>query len=170
MILSANNTDFTVPGKNLKVSVSQNLSRKDISGQTSSTSTVTEGNKAKKISCALIIPKINPHDLEELNAVAEAVLENGDPQIYMVSHDLLNVLKIREVVFSDTLDSSESADLQAWEIKFSLTEKSSIAEKKENRELSTMIKAVDATGQIISAASSDNALQQVLDVTKKALE
>lgn len=170
MILSANGRDYTIPGKNLKVTVSSNLARKDLSGQTASTDTANEGNKAKKISCALLVEMKYPEQLETLQSVSEAVTSSGDPEVYTLSHLLCNTMKIRQVIFSDTFEAVECEDLRAWNVKFNLKEYNSVPEKKEKREVAAQIKGTDSSGKEIKPSSNDSVLTQVIKTSGETIK
>lgn len=170
MILSANGRDFSVPGKNLKVTVTGNLARKSLSGQTASTDTASEGNKAKQVSCALLIEKKNPNDLKQLKEIAEAVNAAGDPEVYTIGDELCNAMQIRQVIFSDTFEAAESDVLRSWDIKFNLKESKSVAEKKEEREYSAQIKGTDSQGREIKPSSNDTLLTQTLTTSAQTIQ
>ena len=169
MMLSSKSREYTVLGKNLKTSITVPLEREDTSGQTSSTSFVSTGNKAKTISCSLVIEYDKAGDLTELTAMAEAVEKTGDPTIYIISDVLANAMNIKQVYFDQSLTANEGSSIKAWDIKFTLREYKSTAEKKEERELKKDISAIDPYGKKITCSTQTSIQQNVKDVIDKVL-
>lgn len=152
MILSADGKDLTVPGKNLKVSVSLQLVRKDLSGMTSGTATVTGGNKPQVVSVSTTIPTSGKTDLYNLKTAAEALDKAGDPVTYTIVDATSEAMGIRQVKFCDTMSVKENDGLRAWDVSFTLQEVRSAAEKKEERSKDKEVKATKASGEEVAPA------------------
>lgn len=132
MILSGGGQNLSITGKNLKVSVSAEFQRKDISGQTSSSSFATAGNK-KTVSVSLQIPTDAAGELSKLFKLAEAIDAKGDPIIYSIVDDQCDVAGIRQVIFAGSLRSQENDSLRCYDVSFELMEQKPAAAKKEER-------------------------------------
>ena len=171
MILQANGNNFTIPGKNVKVTIENNLDRIELSGMTSGSDSVNAGTKPKKINVSLTIPKSKKDDLRELSKTAEALEDNGDPVVYMISDEQANARNIREVIFSGTFRSAEAGNIRGWDISFSLQEYRSTAEKKEAREKYKETSVTDSEGKTIHADSkNDSAIKQAMNSAEKAIK
>ncbi len=133
MILSGSGRNFTIPGKNIKVSLSQAFDRKDLSGSGSGSDFASSGNKPKELSVATTVPESDEAQLRQLMAIAEAMEPSGDPVIYTVADRLCQLLNIRKVIFSGTIRVQESDRLRAWDVSFTLTDAASTAAKREER-------------------------------------
>ncbi|GAA4649017.1 hypothetical protein GCM10023116_12910 [Kistimonas scapharcae] len=147
--------NYKIPGKNLKVSLVLPLARKDISGQTSSTDTVSTGNKAKTLAIALTVPHKQPGDLRRLAAKAQALDTAGKPMVYVISDDLAEAMDIRQVEFTGDFRVDEQDNLQAWSVRFSLREHLSVPEKKEQRQEKPTPQETPATGDTVAATPEE---------------
>jgi len=146
MILSGNGREVTVPGKNLRISVTLDLERKDLSGQTSQCSFAGAGVKPQKVSVSLQLPVTDADKLTALAEAAKAVDKNNNPLVYAVGDNLCAAMNIREVIFNGPLRATESDGLQAYDVSFELNEYNSPAGKREQRtEASTAATAKDGT-------------------------
>ena len=125
---------YKVPGKNLKVSVSLQISKKDISGETSGTDTADAGTKAKELTCTFDASFKKVGLLKKFITVAQKKDAEKDQHKFMISDDLAEAMDIRQVTFVGDIRISESQGLQSWSVSFTLREYLSVAEKKEQRE------------------------------------
>ena len=144
MILSANGNEVKIEtlGKDVTISVSAELDRKSLSGQTSSSAVSSAGNKPKKISVGLKIDVQKAGNLTKLLELAEALDSKNNPVIYTVADPQCQAMKVRQVIFMGTIGSKKDQSLEVYNVSFSLQESNSVAEKKEEREKA---KAVPAT-------------------------
>lgn len=124
---------YKVPDANLKISAQLPMPQADISGGSSSTSTVSMGQKAKKLSVALTIAFKDANLLTELIGIAEQTDDAGDARVWQIIDPLAKAMQIRQVKFTDALRVTEADSLQAWSVTFSLVEHNSVPEKKEAR-------------------------------------
>lgn len=170
MILANNGRNFTVPGKNLKVSGSKTIVEKDTSGQSSFGSTAGAGVKPQKISVAMTVPEDQASELKELCRLSEAKDSAGDQLIFSVIHKTVNVIGVNKVSFAGTVSVKEADGLLAWNVSFTLIEKKSVAERREERLVSKKVAATTASGEKISMADMDgDAAKKVLNLANKAL-
>jgi hypothetical protein len=131
MLLSSVGGELTVPGKNIKVSSSLSLERKDLSGQGSGSSFAAAGDKPQELSVSLVLPF---EDKDKLTSLVDAALardDAGEPLVYDIVDNLAGALRIRQVIFSGTLETAEHDTLQAFSVSFKLQEVKSVAEKLE---------------------------------------
>ena len=112
--------DFTVPNKELKVSMSMRIDSGDLSGQSSATSTSHKGFKPKVLNVSLLIPFIEPELLTQLIAVAQATAADGSLKIYTVTDELAKALKVRKVKFAEEFYVRELEGKKAWAVQFAL--------------------------------------------------
>lgn len=133
MLLTGNGQQLTVPGKNIKVALSQEFDRKELSGDGSGSDFATGGNKPKTISVSLVLPDDNENELRNLFAFAEALDQSGSPVEYIISDRLCQALNIRKVIFSDSIRVEDSDSLRAWNVSFTLRDAANTAAKREER-------------------------------------
>ena len=139
MILSGGDKTLTITGKNLQSNVSAEFERKDMSGQTSSSSFSSGGNKPKKVNVSLQIAKDNAEELTRLDEAAAALDDKNDPVIYTISDDQCEARKIRQVIFIGSLTSKDNESLQCYDVSFELQEYKSPSERKEERALAKAV-------------------------------
>lgn len=128
-------TEFALSGqvirmKNVEVSVSMPIKEKDQSGQASSTASAQQGIKAKELSVNGLIPFDDDDQLTLLYSLAEAQDRSGKSVRYRVNHDTARCIRFREATFAGDVKASKAANLQAWQVSFTLREYFSIAERK----------------------------------------
>ena len=143
--------DYTVPSKELRVSVGMRFEGDNLGAQTSGTESSHKGIKPKTITVSLLIPFVDKVDLSELTAIAEAIQEDGSLHIYDVTEDAANAMKVRQVQFTDSFDVRTDWRLNAWQVNFSLQEYKSVPEKVEQRQNKVTAVVQQATGQTIGA-------------------
>lgn len=133
MLLSGNGQKLTVPGKNIKIVLTQEFDRKELSGDGSGSDFATGGNKPKTISVSLILPDDKEPELRNLFAFAEALNKDGDPVEYTVADRLCQALNIRKVIFVDSIKVEDSDSLRAWNVSFMLRDSANTAALREER-------------------------------------
>ena len=87
MILEADGKTFELQFAELNVALKLPLPNKSVGANTSSTSTVNTGTKAKIISVAGVLAFKYQDHLQQLIKVAEAVNDDGSRKIYTISDD-----------------------------------------------------------------------------------
>ncbi len=154
MMLSDGTIDYLVAGRDISVSLSMPLERKDISGQTSGTESVSAGNKSKKLTVSLSLRMDDAIKLRGLTAIAEAIDEAGAPIIYTISDDLAEAMNIRQVEFVDKFRVDPLTGTQGWTVRFSLQERMSIPEKKEQRAQQPETTATATEGEPVASTEA----------------
>ncbi|MFT7680619.1 MAG: hypothetical protein ACI935_000050 [Moritella dasanensis] len=122
-----------LPLKNLRISVRQQLAGQDMSGQTSATDQAETGSKGKIMNVKGVIPFNNKQLLTNLFRMAEA-LEDGARQIYRISNQTAEALKIRQIKFQGAIRADEQDTLRQWSVSFELIEHLSVPERVEQRQ------------------------------------
>lgn len=149
--------DYTLPNKDLRVSMSMRIDSGDLSGQNSGTGSAHKGFKPKIFNVSLMIPFAEPEALGELIAVAESTRADGSLTIYDITEDLANAIKVRQVQFTEEFYVRELDSLKAWSVQFALRDYLSVPEKVEQRQVSAAPQAQTASGEVIAASESSTA-------------
>ncbi|MGM7753258.1 hypothetical protein [Yersinia enterocolitica] len=68
--------------------------------------------------------------LTRIYSLAEAKNADGSKKRYRVAHSLAQAVKFREATFTSGVDAAEQTNAMAWLVNFTLTEFSSVAERK----------------------------------------
>lgn len=128
--------------KSMRISASMQFQDKDNSGQTSSTSSSEQGEKAKELDVSGLVPFMtrSPEPPVEL---ADAKGDGGKRHIYRVGSLLAKSVKVRQAKFAGRITASEQEGLLAWQVQFTLREHNSVPEKREQR----LPKAAATVGQ-----------------------
>ncbi|MBL5884866.1 MULTISPECIES: baseplate complex protein [Lelliottia] len=122
-----------VPLKNITISPSMQFKEKDQSGQSSSTDKAEQGIKAKELRVSGIVPFSRIDDLRIIFELASATGSGGALHVYRVGNVLARAIKFRECTFSGQIDASRASGLQAWQVSFTLREKTSVPERRQAR-------------------------------------
>ncbi|UDQ97936.1 hypothetical protein AAEX28_13215 [Lentisphaerota bacterium WC36G] len=150
MKLATNSINFTIPGKNMEVSIAQSFDRKNLSAQSSSTSTASSGDKPQKIKVSCQIPLSDRDKYRELKEISSAKNSNGDPTVYDIVDPTCFDNNIMQVIFVGTFSCKRDKSLQCYNVSFSLQEFNSVAEKREKREVKKEITPAQVPGKAIS--------------------
>jgi hypothetical protein len=167
MILSLGSENYTVPGKNLKVSGSFAMVRKDLGGFTSGTDFSSGGVKPKRLNVALDLPYAQEDDMKQLTAIATAVDSDGDPINYDIVDRTARAMLIRQVHFQDNFRVAEHDTLEAWSVSFTLEEWRSIPELVEQRQEPKEGQAATVNGEAI-APSGGVTIASIIGAAKRA--
>lgn len=141
--------------RNITVSVSLRLPDKDMSGQSTSTSSAQKGCKAKEMKVTGIVDFNDEKILTRLFQLAEATGNGGDKKCYRIANATARAVNMRQGVFSGSVDVTEQQGKMNWQVSFTLREKLSVPEKKEVRssEQKTRVNQQTQTG---TSSTSDN--------------
>jgi len=120
--------------KSCKVELSMQLAEKDMSGQTSSTASSEQGDKAKELKVTGLIPFTDKAQLSRLFELVIAKDEAGNRLVRRIGSDLARAVKIRQVKFFGQITAPEHPTLMAWNVSFQLREYLSIPEVAEQRQ------------------------------------
>lgn len=168
MLLSGGGREMKIPGKNVRVSVSLSLDRKDLSGQSSDSSFANEGAKPQRIMVTTQIPTAEPADLMRLVELARACDSLDEPIIYNVADELCAAMSIRQVIFSGDLQAVRADDLQVYNISFELQEYQSVSQKREERTNANSAAGSVSTDGVVQVGSVDPVkVNQIAKATQK---
>jgi len=120
--------------KSCKVELSMQLAEQDMSGQTSSTASSEQGDKAKELKVTGLIPFTDKAQLSRLFELAIAKDETGNRLVRRIGSDLARAVKIRQVKFFGQITAPAHPTLMAWNVSFHLREHLSIPEVAEQRQ------------------------------------
>ena len=119
--------------KNPEISVEYDLLEEDQSGQSSSTNSSEKGIKSKKINIKGLIEYSTPDRLSRLIELSYHTENGGAKKLYRIANATANVINLREVVFSGKISVSPHSSLLAWQVGFTLSERKSVPERREER-------------------------------------
>jgi len=136
--------------KSCKVELSMQLAEQDMSGQTSSTASTEQGDKAKELKVTGLIPFTDKAQLSRLFELAIARDEAGNRWVRRIGSDLARTAKIRQVKFFGQITAPEHPTLLAWNVSFHLREHLSIPEVAEQRQTQSDAKVGQTTEQTAS--------------------
>lgn len=124
----------SISGKDLTVTLKMVYKSSDASGQGSSTDTLEQGIKAKSLFIKYKIPYDKKDWLKEITKIAESVDDKGKLTIYRIINDTANTMGLYKVFFSGELSVVDTNEVQYWTVTFTLKEKLSVPERKQQRE------------------------------------
>lgn len=136
--------------KSCKVELSMQLAEQDMSGQTSSTASSEQGDKAKELKVTGLIPFTDKTQLSRLFELAIAKDETGNRLVRRIGSELARAVKIRQVKFFGQINAPEHPTLLAWNVSFQLREYLSIPEVAEQRQTQSDAKVGQNTEQTAS--------------------
>lgn len=119
--------------KNMLVSPSMQFQEKDQSGQTSSTANAEQGIKAKELRVSGLVTFDEQALLQRLFQLASATEASGTLKTYRIANETATAINFREGTFTGQIDAAPQEDRLAWQVTFTLREKSSVPEKREAR-------------------------------------
>lgn len=143
-----------IVGNRMKLTGSLKIEAADMSGQTSSTDKSEKGFKPKTITVAMTIPFKKVEDFQTLMRLAEGTEGGGQQTTYRIVNDTAQAMGIRQVTFTDSVSAREDDTLQQWIIQFSLTEKLSNPEKKEQRAKANGVASQSAPGDGVAGSGA----------------
>jgi len=119
--------------KRMLVSPSMQFQEKDQSGQTSSTTNAEQGIKAKELRVTGLVAFDDQAVLQRLFQLASATETSGSLKKYRIANETASAINFREGTFTGQIDAIPQEDILAWNVSFTLREKSSVPEKREAR-------------------------------------
>ncbi|PMT73896.1 adenine glycosylase [Vibrio parahaemolyticus] len=132
MTLQLNNQEIN--GKEIRINIKLPFGDSDLSGTGSGTDSAEEGTKAKEMTVNLLVPFEHSEWLTDLVELAEATDENGARTVYRIGNDAAKAMKFYQAKFTGELNIAEQDQTMAWRVNFTLTEKLSVPERKQQRE------------------------------------
>ncbi|HBA1858136.1 TPA: hypothetical protein KWI46_000992 [Escherichia coli] len=115
--------------RNITVSATMQLPDKDMSGQSTSTTSAQQGSKAKELRVSGVIDFNDEAILTRIFQLAEATESNGAKKTYRIANATAKAINMRQGVFSGGIDATEQQGKMHWQVTFTLREKLSVPEK-----------------------------------------
>jgi hypothetical protein len=169
MILEHDDKAFELKLSDLHVALKLSLKNKSVGANTSATDTINEGTKAKVLSVSGQVKFEDENHLAALMKLAEKTGDDGARQIYTIEDKTANVGDIRQVQFHNDFNVKKMAKFEAWNVDFSLLQKNSVAEKKEERAKPQVEPVADSvTGEVVAAQEASASEEQGLDQASAA--
>ena len=155
MILESQGKATEVQLSDIDVRLSLKLDNKDTSGKSSSTATLNNGTKPKKLAVNGTLSMDNSELLTEYIRLAESIDSDGQRTVYTISETTADSADIREVIFTDQFDVRKRSGLLAWQINFTLLEFKSVPEIKEQRTQTGVVESAKSDSVSGSEIQSD---------------
>lgn len=133
MILEYNGNTFKIELNELNVSLKLSLKNESISANTSASDTINKGTKPKSIYVAGVVKFEDQDHLKELIKLAELTDQDGIRQVFTINDKTAEIGDVRQVQFNNDFNVKKMAKFEAWNVDFSLLQKNSVAEAKENK-------------------------------------
>ena len=159
-----------IPGLDHRVTVSEQIERKDLSGDTSASASSHGGWKPALLAVLVVVDMERPGDLAALRLLYHSADEaSGVPVLYEISEPTAEAMGIHRVRFTDFFKVAPLERMRAWEVAFTLIEERTIPERTEARQpppatvtTSTPAGLQDTAGT--TATAPDGLIEQVLTV------
>lgn len=158
MILEYDGNTFKLELNELNVSLKLSLKNESISTNTSASDTINKGTKPKSIYVSGLVKFEDQDHLKELVKLAEKTDSDGVRQVYTINDRTAEVGDVRQVQFDNDFNVKKMAKFEAWNVDFSLLQKNSVAEAKENKSKPKEEPVADSvTGEAVVAKPEDSA-------------
>ena len=118
---------------NFKISVNTAIEDKDISGNSSMTTSSEDGNKAIKLKISGTLGFTEEKMAARLFELSRMKEKDGSRKVFLIGNSTARVVKCRLVKFANNLSLTEQGNLLAWQVDFTLKEVRSVAELKEQQ-------------------------------------
>lgn len=165
--------DWELGGTDIKVRAVKPIKSKDVSGQTSQNATVETGIKAYNLNVSLVISNTDREQLTQLTEKVNAVDENGNRIVYLITNTVANSMHVTKVRFSDYFSVTDSKRLAAWNIAFTLQEVDSVSARAEiasNAATPEASVTQSALGEVIESEAAQNIKNASLEGFEKLLK
>jgi hypothetical protein len=146
---------YSLPGFGLMVQGALQIKNEDLSGETSSTSTVNKGVKPKTFTVSLRVKYDNAADLKQLTAKAEARDSGDRMRVYACVNDTVNAMGVRQVQFTERFAVNESDGPRCWDVSFTLREFQSRPEMVEQRESAPKAVTQSSAGKAVGETAPE---------------
>jgi len=160
-----------LPGLDHRVTVTEQIDRKDLSGDTSASAGSHGGWKPALVSVRLLIGMETPAELATLRGLYhQADQVTGAPALWSITESACGALGIHRVRFTDTLRVAPADRQQAWEVTVTLIEEKSVPERAETRRPAPAAaqpsapSALQTTSGQAAAAGEQGFIERVLSV------
>ncbi len=144
--------------RNITVSATLQLPDKDMSGQSTSTTSAQQGSKAKELRVSGTIDFSDEHILTRIFQLAEATEGNGARKRYRIANATAQAINMRQGIFSGGVDVTEQQGKMHWQVTFTLKEKLSVPEKASARSGAQKAVVKQQTQDGSQSVSEDGAL------------
>jgi hypothetical protein len=150
--------------KSCKIELIMQLAEQDMSGQTSSTASSEQGDKAKELKITGLIPFKDKAQLSRLFEMSIEKDASGNRLVRRIGSEIARTVKIRQVKFFGQISAPEHSNLMAWNVSFQLREFLSIPEVAEQRQPqadASVSQTTQQTASVIPTAAITNAPPKV---------
>jgi hypothetical protein len=161
--------DGTVlPGLDHRVTIAEQIERKDLSGETSASAGSHGGWKPAVVEVRLLVDMERPGDLAELRRLFHSADEaTGAPAVWTITEPAAQAMGIHRVRFTDFFRVAPQDRMRVWEVSLTLIEERSVPERAEERRpepaaASPAVPARQTTAGQSAAAGEDGFIEQAL--------
>ena len=146
-----------IKGHEQRLTCSQEMPDKDLSGDSSSSAVAEGGFKPTKISVSLKIKFENKDDLRALVNLSRGLTDDGSRKIYQILNQTAQAYNIRQVRFTERVRAAELNDEESWQVSFSLLEHNSVPERTEERQQAASTDTLAAQSTTSTTATTTEA-------------
>ena len=124
----------SLPGLDHRVTIAEQIERKDLSGETSASAGSHGGWKPAIVEVRLLVDMERPGDLAELRRLFHAADEaSGAPAVWTITEPAAQAMGIHRVRFTDFFRVAPQDRMRVWEVSLTLIEERSVPERAEER-------------------------------------
>jgi len=123
-----------LPGLDHRVTIAEQIERKDLSGETSASAGSHGGWKPAVVEVRLVVDMERPGDLAELRRLFHSADEaSGAPAVWTITEPAAQAMGIHRARFTDFFRVAPQERMRVWEISLTLIEERSVPERAEER-------------------------------------
>lgn len=123
-----------VPGLDHRVTIAEQIERKDLSGETSASAGSHGGWKPAVVEVRCLVDMERPGDLAELRRLFHAADKaTGAPAVWTITEPAAQAIGIHRVRFTDFFRVAPQDRMRVWEVSLTLIEERSVPERTEER-------------------------------------
>jgi hypothetical protein len=123
-----------LPGLDHRVTIAEQIERKDLSGETSASAGSHGGWKPAIVEVRLLVDMERPGDLAELRRLFHRADEaSGAPAVWPITEPAAQAMGIHRVRFTDFFRVAPQERMRVWEVSLTLIEERSVPERAEER-------------------------------------
>jgi len=160
--------DYDMPTDELNVTGDLGINDKSVGGNSSSTESVNSGFDPINLNCSLLVTFEDVKVLQKIMELARSVDEDGKQTVYDIVEPTAQAMGVNKVYFSSKVTVREKANhSEAWIISFTLREKRSVAERKDERlNEQAATSPAPATGTTATTTQSPETEPQLTEIEK----
>jgi hypothetical protein len=157
-----------LPGLDHRVTIAEQIERKDLSGETSASTGSHGGWKPAIVEVRLLVDMERPGDLAELRRLFHSSDEaSGAPAVWTITEPAAQAMGIHRVRLTDFFRVAPQERQRVWEVSLTLIEERSVPERAEERRpepsaASPAVPALQTTAGQPAAAGEDGFIEQAL--------